>query len=147
MDDTITTWSATRQAAAIRAGEVSSRELLEQQLARIELFNPMINAVVTLDAARSRAAADAADADASRGAWHGPLPGLPITIKDAIEVAGMRSTGGAVELPDHLPEDCHRRVTSAYRAIASTRWLMPARRSPRPTRRCCSASNAICSIG
>ena len=104
MDEAITTWSATRQAAAIRAGEISSRELLEQQLARVDTHNPVINAVVTLDVARGRAAADAADVDAARGAWRGPLHGLPVTIKDAIEVAGMRSTGGAVELTDHIPE-------------------------------------------
>ena len=40
---------------------------------------------------------------ADRGEWRGPLHGLPITIKDAIEVGGVRSTGGAVELTDHVP--------------------------------------------
>ncbi len=104
MDETIATWSATRQAAAIRGGELTSRDLLELLLARIDAHNPVVNAVVTLDVARGRAAADAADADAARGAWRGPLHGLPVTIKDAIEVAGMRSTGGAVELSDHVPE-------------------------------------------
>jgi len=62
-----------------------------------------VNSVVTRDLDRARAAAAAADEAAARGEWLGPLHGLPVTIKDAIEVGGMRSTGGAVELADHIP--------------------------------------------
>ena len=62
-----------------------------------------MNSVVTRDLDRARAAAAAADEAAARGEWLGPLHGLPVTIKDAIEVGGMRSTGGAVELADHIP--------------------------------------------
>jgi amidase len=93
------TRSATELAAAIRAKEVSSRELLDGYLDRVERLNPALNAVVTLDVERARAAADAADASAPSG----PLHGLPITIKDAIATEGIRSTGGAVELTDHVP--------------------------------------------
>ena len=93
--------SSSRPRSAAR--EVSSRELLELYLDRIERLNRAVNAVVTLDADRARAAADAAD-DATRpGGGVGPLHGLPITIKDAIETEGIRSTGGAVELTDHVP--------------------------------------------
>src|SRR5437588_6200843 len=94
---------AVELAAAIRDREVSSRDLLELYLDRVERLNPAINAVVTLDAARARAAADAADAALARGDEVGPLHGLPITIKDAIETEGIRSTGGAIELRDHVP--------------------------------------------
>jgi amidase len=97
------TKSATELAAAIRAKQVSSRELLELYLDRIDRLNPAINAVVTLDADRARQAAAAADEATARGDDLGPLHGLPITIKDAIEVAGVRSTGGAVALTDHVP--------------------------------------------
>ena len=103
MSSTIATWTANRLAAAIAAKDVSSRELLELYLDRIDHLDTTINAVVTLDADRARAAADAADAATTRGESHGPLHGLPITIKDAIEVEGVRSTGGAVELTDHVP--------------------------------------------
>jgi amidase len=103
MDQSVATWTATRLAAAIRAGELSSRELLELYLDRVERLNPPINAVVTLDADRAREEADRADQEAARGEWRGPLHGLPTTIKDAIEVAHVRSTGGAVELTDHVP--------------------------------------------
>ncbi len=103
MDDALATWTASRLAAAIRAREISSRDLLELYIDRIERLNPPLNAVITLDLERARAGATRADDEADRGAWRGPLHGLPITIKDAIEVGGLRSTGGAVELKDHVP--------------------------------------------
>jgi amidase len=103
MDSISATSSAGRLAQAIAARELSSRELLDLYLDRIDRLGPPINAVVTLDAERAQAAADAADATTARGESRGPLHGLPITIKDAIEVEGMRSTGGATELTDHVP--------------------------------------------
>src|SRR4051812_21655696 len=103
MDEQMATQPAVRQAEAIRAHDVSSRELLELYLDRVERLNPAINAVVTLDTDRARIAADAADAALARGDAVGPLHGLPVTIKDAIETEGIRSTGGAVELTDHVP--------------------------------------------
>jgi amidase len=77
--------------------------LLDAYLTRIEQLDPSINAVVTLDRERAYAAAARADDAAVRGDWLGPLHGLPITIKDAIEVEGVRSTGGANELADYVP--------------------------------------------
>ena len=66
MDDAWATRSATEQAQAIRATEITSRELLELYLDRIERLDPAINAVVTLAAERARAEADAADARTAR---------------------------------------------------------------------------------
>ena len=77
--------------------------MLELYLERIARLDPPVNAVVTLDAERALAAARAADDAVARGEALGPLHGLPMTIKDAIEVGGVRSTGGAVELRDHVP--------------------------------------------
>ncbi|HEY2427611.1 MAG TPA: amidase [Acidimicrobiales bacterium] len=96
--------TATDLAAAIRSKQVGSRELLEHYLDRVERLNPAVNAVVTLDAERARQAAGAADDAVARGSRLGPLHGLPITVKDALETAGIRSTGGATELGDHVPE-------------------------------------------
>ncbi len=96
-------WPAHRQAAAIRARELSSRELMDAFAERIERLNPAVNAVVTLDLERGRAGATAADEATARGDDLGSLHGLPITVKDALTVAGLRSTGGAVELRDHVP--------------------------------------------
>jgi len=96
-------WSATRQAAAIRSRELSSRELLERHRERVERINPELNAVITQDFESAGAAAEAADLATARGDAVGPLHGLSVTIKDALETAGMRSTGGALELEGHIP--------------------------------------------
>ncbi|HEY3810024.1 MAG TPA: amidase family protein, partial [Acidimicrobiales bacterium] len=96
--------TATALVAAIRDRTIASRELLDLYLRRLERLNPSVNAVVTLDLDRAAAAAGAADEKTASGVELGPLHGLPITIKDAIETAGLRSTGGAAELQDHLPE-------------------------------------------
>jgi amidase len=95
--------SAVDLVAAVRTKEVGSKELLEHFLDRIEHLNPDLNAVVTLDAERARAAAAVADEAVAHGNELGPLHGLPITVKDALETAGIRSTGGATELADHVP--------------------------------------------
>jgi amidase len=90
-------------ADAVRNRTISSRELLELYLRRIERANPSLNAVVTLDLDRAMEAATAADDRTAAGEEVGPLHGLPVTIKDAIETAGIRSTGGATELTEHVP--------------------------------------------
>ncbi len=89
--------------AALKRGDVGARELLDHYLARIERLNPALNAVVTLDVERARRAADAADAARARGATLGPLHGLPMTIKDTLETAGLRTTAGATLLAGHVP--------------------------------------------
>ncbi len=91
-------------AAAIRRRELSSRELLDHYLARVERLNPPLNAVVTLDVAGARRAADAADEALARGTSTGPLHGVPMTVKDTYETAGMRTTCGFAPWSDHHPE-------------------------------------------
>lgn len=103
MDDDIALCSAGELAASLRNKELSSRELLDLFLRRCERINPKLNSVVTFDEARARSAAHAADESLARGAQCGPLHGLPITVKDAIATEGIRSTGGAIELAEHVP--------------------------------------------
>ena len=94
---------ATELLGGLRTGEVSSRELLETCLVRVERLNPGLNAVVTIDAVGARSRAGAADARrASRGAV-GALHGLPATIKDSFETAGLRTTSGAPVYSKHVP--------------------------------------------
>ncbi len=100
--------TATELAAAIRRKELGSRELLDSYLDRIARLDLDVHAVVTLDVDRAEAAADEADRATAAGTVdHAarPLHGLPITIKDAIATAGIRSTGGAIELTDHVPDE------------------------------------------
>ena len=95
--------SATEISRAIRQREVSSREVLDALLARVEEVNPSINAVVALDVERAGAAAAAADEETARGGDLGPLHGLPMTVKDVWETEGLVTTSGAPELKDHVP--------------------------------------------
>ncbi len=98
-----TLWSASEQAAAIRDGRLGSEELLDLFLARIAAVDPQVNAVCTLAVEPARQQCRSADAATARGESWGPLHGLPITIKDAIATAGIRSTGGASALSEHVP--------------------------------------------
>src|SRR5262245_23302520 len=88
-------------AVALQRREVSSRELLDCYLERLERLNPSLNAVVTLDPGGAHRAADAADAALARGDVSGPLHGVPMTIKDSYETAGMRTTCGLADW-DHV---------------------------------------------
>lgn len=93
--------SATTQLEALRSGRIGSVELLDLLVARIERYNPALNAIVSLDLELAREAARAADemAPEERGALHG----LPMTIKDAFEVVGMTASCGLPELAQHRP--------------------------------------------
>jgi len=89
--------------AALDRREVSALELLDAHLDRVGRLDGEVNAVVTVAPERARAEAAAIDATRAGGGEVGPLAGVPITVKDAIATAGIRSTGGAVELADHVP--------------------------------------------
>jgi len=96
-------WDLAELAAALHDRRISSRELLGEYLRRVEAINPSLNAIVTIDAEGARDAAYRADEATAHAEPVGPLHGLPVTIKDAIATAGIRSTGGATELADHVP--------------------------------------------
>ncbi|MDP7068087.1 MAG: amidase [Acidimicrobiales bacterium] len=91
-------------AASIASREVSSRELLEAALNRVDRLDGPINAVVALDPERALAAADQADQAVVRGDELGPLHGVPITIKDSFQTEGLITTSGAPELADFVPD-------------------------------------------
>ena len=90
-------------AKALRVGELGSRELLEHYVARVERLNTRVNAVVALDLERARRCADDADAARARGRLLGPLHGLPMTVKDSLETAGLCTTCGVPDLAGHVP--------------------------------------------
>lgn len=96
--------SALELAAAIRARRTTASQLVELYLARIERHNPALNAVCTLNAAGATRRAREADAALAHGELWGPLHGVPMTIKDALETAGTRTTGGHPPLKDHVPQ-------------------------------------------
>lgn len=87
----------------IRLRQVSAVEVLDEHLAQIARHNPALNAIVTLDEERSRARAQEADAALARGECWGPLHGMPVTIKDSLETAGLRTTAGHPPLAGYVP--------------------------------------------
>jgi amidase len=94
--------SASQLARRIRAREISSRELTELYIGRIERYDGAVNAVVVRDFERARQAADAADAALARGDLLGPLHGLPLTVKEAYDVEGLPTTWGAPEFAGNV---------------------------------------------
>lgn len=98
------TRTAGQLAGMIRRKQISSLELLDYFLDAIARQNAPLNAVVTLDEERAREVAGQADAAVARGDALGPLHGLPMTIKDTYETAGVRTTAGAPVLANHVPE-------------------------------------------
>jgi len=101
----ITFAPAHRLAAAIRSRTASAAEVLDAHLARIERYNPGLNAIVTLDAAGARRRARAADAAVARGEPVGPLHGVPVVLKDGHETAGMRTVVGMAAHVGHVPAE------------------------------------------
>jgi amidase len=94
---------ATEMLRALRARAVSAVDLLDLHLDRIARFNPALNAIVTPCFDDARRAAEAADAARGRGE-DAPLLGLPLTIKDCIDVAGLAGTAGVVDFAERRPE-------------------------------------------
>jgi amidase len=86
--------SATAAADALRRKEISSGELTELLFARIDAVNPGLNAVIEQRREAALAEAAAADAATARGDARGPLHGVPVTIKESFNVAGMHTTWG-----------------------------------------------------
>src|SRR5437899_7276285 len=95
--------TATRLARDLRNGKLSSVEATEAHLERIARLNGSINALVVVDHERATKAARAADrAGAKKGAKLGPLHGVPITIKEAFDVAGLHTTSSHPPLKDNI---------------------------------------------
>jgi amidase len=92
--------SAGELAQAIATKQVSSAEVVEAHLARIEAVNAKVNAVVRVLADEARSAAAAADRQVAAGAPLGPLHGVPCTVKENIDMAGLPSTWGVPGLAE-----------------------------------------------
>jgi amidase len=94
---------ATELAEAIRSKHVSSQEVIEAHLRRIEAVNGSINAVVIVVAEQALKAAKTADHAVADGADLGPFHGVPFTVKENIDVAGTPTTQGFKALADAYP--------------------------------------------
>lgn len=95
--------SAFELASAIKSGELTSVEVLEFFLDRVDRFNQSLNIVVAEDRDRARQRAADADAAVANGEDWGPLHGVPITIKDAYATEGIVSVDGLPEYKNFVP--------------------------------------------
>jgi amidase len=104
MQETLLFHSATDVARRLRLKELSSRELTEMLLTRIEAVNPAMNAVVELQGEAAFREAVAADNATAHGDAAGPLHGVPMTIKDSFNVAGLHTTWGNPAFKDFVAD-------------------------------------------
>jgi aspartyl-tRNA(Asn)/glutamyl-tRNA(Gln) amidotransferase subunit A len=94
----------TAAAQALRAGSASAASLVEASLAAIDRSSEATNAFIRVDADGARAAGAQADAERARGIDRGPLHGIPISVKDIIDVAGQPTTAASKVFADRLPD-------------------------------------------
>jgi aspartyl-tRNA(Asn)/glutamyl-tRNA(Gln) amidotransferase subunit A len=87
----------------VRRKELSPVELTRACLDRIEKLNPSLNAFITVTAEAALVSARSAEAEISRDGWKGPLHGIPIALKDLLDTAGVRTTGGSALFKERIP--------------------------------------------
>ena len=105
MTTELTALTAHALAELIRTRRVSSEEVVAAHLARIDEINPTINAIVSYRPEEALAEARENDTLTARGISLGPLHGLPIAVKDLMDVAGVRTTHGSRIYKDYVAEN------------------------------------------
>ena len=114
--DQIAALSLKEAAAQIRSGKLTSTALTHACLERIGIYNPKIDAYITVLTQQALAQSVQLDSEAKAGKFRGPLHGVPIAIKDNIDTAGIRTTAASKVFDDRVPaEDAEvvRRLSSA----------------------------------
>jgi aspartyl-tRNA(Asn)/glutamyl-tRNA(Gln) amidotransferase subunit A len=99
MDDLI---SISELGGRLRRREVSPVEITRECLGRIERLNPSLNAFITVMAESALVEARRAEAEILRGEWRGALHGVPVALKDLIDVAGVRTTAASALYKDRV---------------------------------------------
>ena len=102
-DESLSFMSAIELAEKVRNKQISAEELTQHYISRIERFHEQLNAVVVQDFDRALAAAKQADKQLAAGQTLGPLHGVPITIKESYDVAGLPTTWGIPEAANNVP--------------------------------------------
>jgi aspartyl-tRNA(Asn)/glutamyl-tRNA(Gln) amidotransferase subunit A len=101
--DDLTRMSILEVADLVRKKKVSPVELTTACLARVDRFNPALNAFITILAESALEQAREAEAEVQRGKWRGPLHGVPIALKDLFDTAGVRTTAASGVFKDRIP--------------------------------------------
>src|SRR5580658_7015465 len=97
--------SLTEASARIHASTVTSTQLTNALLARIKVYNPLVNAYVTVMSDDALKQAAELDAEQKAGKFRGPLHGIPIALKDNIDTAGTRTTAASGVFRDRIPTE------------------------------------------
>jgi aspartyl-tRNA(Asn)/glutamyl-tRNA(Gln) amidotransferase subunit A len=97
--------SIVETAERLRTREVSPVELTKACLAQIEKLNPALNAFITLTAELALQQARSAEQEILQGNWLGPLHGIPLGLKDIIDIAGIRTTAASALFKDRIPNE------------------------------------------
>jgi aspartyl-tRNA(Asn)/glutamyl-tRNA(Gln) amidotransferase subunit A len=92
-------------APRLRRKEVSPLELTRTCLDRIDQLDPKLNAFITVTAESALAEARVAEIEIARGEWRGPLHGIPVALKDLIDIAGTRTTAGSAVYQNRVPTE------------------------------------------
>src|SRR5215468_4904637 len=90
--------------ARLQSGAVTSTDLVNACLARIDVYNPKVNAFITVTRDSSLAQAKTLDAERRAGRVRGPLHGIPIALKDNVDTAGVRTTAASAVFDDRVPQ-------------------------------------------
>src|ERR1700724_3334836 len=96
--------SLAQASARIRARTVSPVQLTEACLARIQTYNPKLNAFITVLRSQALAQAHELESEQRAGKLRSPLHGIPIALKDNIDTAGIRTTAASAVFDDRVPE-------------------------------------------
>ncbi|MBI4206626.1 MAG: Asp-tRNA(Asn)/Glu-tRNA(Gln) amidotransferase GatCAB subunit A, partial [Betaproteobacteria bacterium] len=96
--------SAARQAKLIRQRAISPCDLVQACLDRIERYDPVLRAYITVCAEPALAAARQAEREIAAGDDRGPLHGVPFGVKDQLCTRGIRTTVGSKIMADHIPD-------------------------------------------
>ena len=105
--------SARKLATMVRTRNISAAELLDHYLARVAKYNPKLNAIVATDIPAAKKRARAADRALAKGETWGPFHGVPMTVKEALDVKGLPTTFGLPEFKNH---------SATTNALAVDRW-------------------------
>src|SRR5262249_62074522 len=100
----LTALSLTEVSARIQARSVTPTQLTEACLARIEIYNPKLNAFITVLREQARAQARELDSEQRAGKLRSPLHGIPIALKDNIDTAGIRTSGASAGFDERVAE-------------------------------------------
>ncbi len=103
--DDLASLSLAEASARIRSRSVTSTQLVEACLARIQTYNPKVNAFITVMREFALGQARELEAEQRAGRFRGPLHGVPIALKDNIDTAGIRTTAASAVFDDRIPKE------------------------------------------